>query len=161
VLAYVLGFGKSSFIVLDEPAVALHPNLQRELMTHLQSLSAQIVVITHSPYLFPLTEDQSKMKIVRFDRGERSATRPASVDPSIMEKIIPKLRQTGNERIAFASKVVLTEGKTDQAGLRALAEETQIDLDGRNVAIVDCASRDNIPDYARFCAALGLRYLAV
>jgi energy-coupling factor transporter ATP-binding protein EcfA2 len=161
VLAFVLGSQQSSFIVLDEPAVALHPNLQRALMTYLQGLNAQIIVITHSPYLFPLDEDQSNTRVVRFDRGKRSETLPAAVDELLMAKIIPKLRQTGNERIAFASKVVLTEGKVDQAGLRSLADETQIDLDGGNIAVVDCASRDNIPDYARFCAGLGLRFLAV
>jgi energy-coupling factor transporter ATP-binding protein EcfA2 len=161
VLAFVLGSQRSSFIVLDEPAVALHPNLQRALMTHLQGLSAQIVVITHSPYFFPLAEDQGKTRIVRFDRGERSDTHPAVVDKSLMTKMVPKLRQTGNERIAFASKVVLTEGKIDQAGLRSLAEASKIDIDGSNIAVVDCSGRENIPDYARFCAGLGLKYLAV
>ena len=161
VLAFVLGSQQSSFIVLDEPAVALHPNLQRALIAHLQALNAQIVVITHSPYLFPLDQDQSNIRVVRFDRGERSETRSASVDEALMTKIIPKLRQTGNERIAFASKVVLTEGKIDQAAIRSLADETGVDLDGCNIAIVDCGSRDNIPDYARFCAQLRLPFLAV
>jgi predicted ATP-dependent endonuclease of OLD family len=72
-----------------------------------------------------------------------------------------KLRQTGNERIVFSSQVILCEGTSDQAGIRALAEASHIELDENNVAIVDCDGRDNIPAYARFCSALGLKYLAV
>ncbi len=133
----------------------------RALISHLQGLNAQIVVITHSPYMFPLDQDQNNTQVVRFDRGEKSETRSAPVDKALMAKIIPKLRQTGNERIAFASRVVLTEGKIDQAAVRSLADVTGIDLDGCNIAIVDCGSRDNIPNYARFCTQLNLPFLAV
>lgn len=161
ILAFVLGSRKSSLIVLDEPAVALHPNLQRKLMTHLQALDTQVVVITHSPYLFPLDEDQSETQVVRFERGEHAETLAAVVSDSLVAKIVPKLRQTGNERIAFASGVVLTEGKFDQVGIRTLVDQAKLDLDGYNIAIIDCDGRENIPDYARFCAGLGLRYLAI
>jgi predicted ATPase len=161
VLSYILGSRLSSFIVLDEPAVALHPNLQRRLTTHLQSIDAQIVVITHSPYLFPLDGDRSTTRVIRFDRGNHSDTIPAVASDSRMAKIAPKLRRLGNERIAFASSVVLAEGKIDQAAIQALADQTNLDLDGHNVAIIDCDGRDNIPDYVRFCTDLRLRFLAI
>jgi len=98
VLAYVLGRQTSSFVFLDEPAVALHPNLQRKLMDHLQGLSAQVVVVTHSPFLFPLDGDVN-FRVVRFDRDEKSATLTEAVDDSVMSKIAPKLRQSGNEKL--------------------------------------------------------------
>jgi predicted ATP-dependent endonuclease of OLD family len=105
--------------------------------------------------------DLRETRIVRFDRTQRSVTQPWCVADSVLEKMAPKLRQTGNERIAFASRVVLCEGKGDQAAIRTLAEETRLDLDSYNIGVIDCDGRDNIPDYARFCSALGLHYLAV
>jgi len=160
VLAYVLGRQTSSFIFLDEPAVALHPNLQRKLMSHLQTLSAQVVVITHSPYLFPLDGD-GHFRVVRFDRDDFSATLTEAVDESVMLKIVPKLRQSGNEKVVFASAAILGEGTHDQAAVRTVAECRDLDLDGSNIAVIDCGSRNNIPDYVRFCDELGLPFLAV
>ena len=160
VLAYVLGRQTSSFVFLDEPAVALHPNLQRKLMDHLQGLSAQVVVVTHSPFLFPLDGDVN-FRVVRFDRDEKSATLTEAVDDSVMSKIAPKLRQSGNEKIVFASAVILGEGTQDQAAVRTVAECRDLDLDGSNIAVIDCGSRNNIPDYVRFCDELGLPFLAI
>ena len=42
-----------------------------------------------------------------------------------------------------------------------LTERMGIDLRRRNIAVTDCGSRDNQPDYIWFCAELGLKYLAV
>jgi energy-coupling factor transporter ATP-binding protein EcfA2 len=160
VLAYVLGRQTSSFIFLDEPAVALHPNLQRKLMNHLLSLSAQVVVVTHSPYLFPLDGD-GNFRVVRFDRDDNSATLTYAVDDSVMLKIVPKLRQSGNEMVVFASAAILGEGTHDQAAVRTVAECRNVDLDGSNIAVIDCGSRNNIPDYVHFCDELGLPFLAI
>jgi predicted ATP-dependent endonuclease of OLD family len=123
-------------------------------------MNAQVVIVTHSPYLFPL-ECEEQVQVVRFDRDSDSVTHTASVEESLITKIAPKLRQSGNEKIAFSSAVILTEGKYDQVAIRTLAEYRRIDLDGANVALIDCGSRDNIPDYVRFCDGLGLRFLAI
>jgi hypothetical protein len=42
-----------------------------------------------------------------------------------------------------------------------LTERMGIDVRRRNIAVTDCGSRDNQPDYVWFCAELGLKYLAV
>jgi len=42
-----------------------------------------------------------------------------------------------------------------------LSERIGIDLRRRNIAVTDCGGRENLADYARFCAQLGIRYLAV
>jgi predicted ATPase len=160
VLASVLGEPSASVVVLDEPAVALHPSLQRQLGAHLLSAPAQFLVITHSAELLPLG-GATGIKLVRLDRDDKNATRAWPVDDACRVKMARKLAAKGNERLPFAWRAILCEGQDDVEAIMALAERMGIDLRRRNIAVADCGSRDNLPDYIWFCAELGLKYLTV
>jgi predicted ATP-dependent endonuclease of OLD family len=156
----VLGEPSASVVVLDEPAVALHPSLQRQVGAHLLSAPAQFVVITHSAELLPLA-DATGASLVRLDRDDRSATRAWPLDEACRVKMTRKLVAKGNERLPFAWRAILCEGQDDVEAVMTLAERMGVDLRRRNIAVIDCGSRDNLPDYVWFCAELGLKYLAV
>jgi AAA domain, putative AbiEii toxin, Type IV TA system len=160
VLASVLGEPSASVVVLDEPAVALHPSLQRQLGAYLLSAPAQFLVITHSAELLPLA-DATDARLVRLDRDDKNATRAWAVDEACRVKMARKLVAKGNERLPFAWRAILCEGQDDVEALMTLTERMGIDLRRRNIAVTDCGGRDNIPDYVWFCAELGLKYLAV
>jgi hypothetical protein len=160
VLASVLGEPSASVVMLDEPAVALHPSLQRQLGAHLLEAPAQFLVITHSAELLSLA-DATGVRLVRLDRDDKSATRAWLVDEKCRVKMARKLVAKGNERLPFAWRAILCEGQDDVEALMTLAERMGIDLRRRNIAVTDCGGRDNLPDYVWFCAELGLKYLAV
>jgi len=160
VLASVLAERAASVIVLDEPAVALHPTLLRVLGAHLQKASAQFVVITHSSELLPV-EPSASAQIVRFDRDEQAATRRWVLSEGCRQQMSRKLIAKGNERLPFAWRCVLCEGEDDVEAVLSLAERLGIDLRAKNIAVADCGGRDNQPAYIRFCSELGLRYLAI
>lgn len=159
VLASVLTERTASVVVLDE-AVALHPTLQRQLGAHLQTAAAQFLVITHSAELLPLGP-ATDVQIVRLDRDDCSATKPWPLSEDCRLRMSRKLVAKGNERLPFAWRCIMCEGETDVEAVIDLAERMGIDLRRRNVAVADCGSRDNLPDYIWFCAGLGLQYLAV
>lgn len=160
VLASALGEPAASVVVLDEPAVALHPSLQRQLGAYLVDTDAQFLVITHSAELMPLTVTPD-VQLVRLDRDETSATRAWLVAPACHAAMTKKLVAKGNERLPFAWRAILCEGQDDVAAVTALANRIGIDLRRRNIAVIDCGSRDNLSGYIWFCAELGLTYLAV
>jgi energy-coupling factor transporter ATP-binding protein EcfA2 len=160
VLASVLGEPSASIVVLDEPAVALHPSLQRQFGAYLLTAPAQFLVISHSAELLPLA-DVTDVRLVRLDRDDKNATRAWPVDEACRVKLARKLAAKGNERLPFAWRAILCEGQDDVEALMTLTERMGIDLRRRNIAVTDCGSRDNIPDYVWFCAELGLKYLAV
>jgi predicted ATPase len=160
VLSSVLGESSASVVVLDEPAVALHPSLQRQLGAHLLGAPAQFLVITHSAELLPLA-GAADVKLVRLDRDDKSATRAWPVDEACRAKMARKLAAKGNERLPFAWRAILCEGQDDVEAIMTLTERMGIDLRRRNIAVTDCGSRDNQPDYVWFCAELGLKYLVV
>jgi energy-coupling factor transporter ATP-binding protein EcfA2 len=160
VLASVLGEPSASVVVLDEPAVALHPSLQRQVGAHLLSAPAQFLVITHSAELLPLA-GATGVKLVRLDRDDKSATRAWPVDEACRAKMARKLAAKGNEWLPFAWRAILCEGQDDVEAVTTLSERMCVDLRRRNIAVTDCGSRDNLPDYVWFCAELGLKYVAV
>ena len=159
-LASVLGEPSASVVVLDEPAVTLHPSLQRQVGAHLLSATAQFLVITHSAEPLPLAS-ATGVKLVRLDRDDKSATRAWPVDEACRAKMARKLAAKGNERLPFAWRAILCEGQDDVEAVMTLSERMGVDLRRRNIAVTDCGSRDNMPDYVWFCAELGLKYLAV
>jgi hypothetical protein len=149
VLASVLGEPSASVVVLDEPAVALHPSLQRQLSAHLLDAPAQFLVITHSAELLPLA-DATDVRLVRLDRDDKNATRAWPVDEKCRVKMARKLAAKGNERLPFAWRAILCEGQDDVEALMTLSERMDIDLRRRNIAVTDCGGRDNLPDYVWF-----------
>jgi energy-coupling factor transporter ATP-binding protein EcfA2 len=160
VLACALGEPSASAVVLDEPAVALHATLQRQLGAYLLSAPAQFLVITHSAELLPIT-DATDVEIVRLDRDDKIATRAHPLGEACRRAMSGKLAAKGNERLPFAWRAILCEGEADVQSIMTLAGRMCIDLRRLNIAVADCGGRDNLPGYIWFCAELGLQYLAV
>jgi hypothetical protein len=160
VLASVLGEPAASVAVLDEPAVALHPSLQRQLGGYLLDAGPQFLVVTHSAELVPLT-GATDVRLIRLDRDDTSSTHAWPLSERCRVKMAKKLVAKGNERLPFAWRAILCEGQDDVAAITTFAECMRIDLRRRNIAVTDCGSRDNLADYVWFCTELGLRYLAV
>ena len=111
VLASALAEPAASVVVLDEPAVALHPSLQRQLGAYLLGAPAQFLVITHSAELLPLT-NAAEVQLVRFDRDDKNATHARAVEEACRRKMAPKLKAKGNERLPFARRAIPCEART-------------------------------------------------
>lgn len=110
-------------ILIDEPEISLHPDLQRKLFEVLVEYSKdrQIIISTHSPYFIDWKLFSNKSKIVRFKKGENSIkTYELSVNSKdYIKKIIDDghnphvLALDANEIFFLNDNVVLTEGQED------------------------------------------------
>lgn len=67
---------QASVVLIDEPEMGLHPNLQRELLTHFYDLAQakelQVFIATHSP-IFLTNSDKVTVFRVQNRQGQRSA----------------------------------------------------------------------------------------
>jgi hypothetical protein len=105
-------------IVLDEPEVYLHPDLQRRLVHLLEATGRQIVVATHSTEM--VAESDGRLTTL-VDRTRRRATRTRS--DADYEMLTTTLGTAFNLRLAKALRsrvAVFVEGQ-DMAILRRLA----------------------------------------
>lgn len=111
-------------IVLDEPEVYLHPDLQRRLVRLLESTGAQIVMATHSSEV--LAEANSRQTVL-IDRTRRSALRPHT--EAQHESLSEMLGTAFNLRLArtLRSKVAVFVEGHDMAVLRQVARRLSLD----------------------------------
>ena len=146
-------FGRQDgVILLDEPAVNLHPTQIRQLMNQIMSTdarAAQIVVVTHSPALANLEMLSSVNEIVRVDRREHSRImQPTGEDKEWIKKNLPTFHLLKSD-ILFAKKVVLVEGNSDKIFLEAVLNHCS--RHGDDIAVVDVGG---VRSFAKFCRFL-------
>ncbi|MDR7187179.1 energy-coupling factor transporter ATP-binding protein EcfA2 [Microbacterium trichothecenolyticum] len=110
-------------IILDEPEVYLHADLQRRLMRLLESIGAQIILASHSTELIAEADGRSTTLI---DRTRRRAIRPRS--DAQFETLSSMLGTAFNLRLAKALRsrvAVFVEGR-DMAVLRQIARRLSL-----------------------------------
>jgi energy-coupling factor transporter ATP-binding protein EcfA2 len=105
-------------LVLDEPDVFLHPDLQRRLVVLLEDLGQQIILATHAPEMLA---EASRSSVVWVDRVRRHASRPK--DDRNLARLNRQLGSGFNLGVARAlrSKLALFVEGDDMKVLRNLA----------------------------------------
>ena len=163
----------SVFLAIEEPELYQHPTRQRHIAATLRQLTAgsnaasvQVMYTTHSPQ-FVSMDRCDDIRVIRksaVGEGEASAT---VVSHAKFEDLVERLRTVrvigkkettdvvrgklkamstveSNEGI-FARCVVLVEGDTDRAVLCAVARRIGHDLDERDISVIPCSGKYNIP----------------
>lgn len=107
-------------VVLDEPEVYLHPDLQRRLVRLLDSMSAQVILATHST---DVVAEAASDAILWVDRREGSARRAKS--KAALSALTATLGSSYNLHLARAMRthVVVATDCQDLRVLRALARQ--------------------------------------
>ena len=103
---------KNIIIIIDEPELHLHPDVQKKFVEFLLKIStdSQISLSSHSPNLVKLLTDDSKLKIMHFAR----------FDMAILEKSF-NIEINNVYCTKIASKIARTY--TDTHGLKVLIRE--------------------------------------
>jgi hypothetical protein len=134
-LFHVQRLQSAPILLLDEPDLYLHPDLQRRLVRLLESTDAQTITATHSPEI--LTEILPDT-LIWVDKTSRRAI--AAPDDAMLGQLSAAIGTQFNIRLAKAlrSKVVLFLEGEDMKVLRAIAETLGADRMARelDVAIV-------------------------
>lgn len=110
-------------IILDEPEVYLHPDLQRRLVRLLDSMEAQVVMASHSTELIAEADGRTTVLI---DRTRRHASRPRSERE--YETLSTMLGTAFNLRLAksLRSRVAVFVEGTDMAVFRQIARRLSL-----------------------------------
>lgn len=119
-------------LLLDEPDLYLHPDLQRRLVRLLESTGAQTITATHSPEI--LTEVPPETLVWVDKTNRRAVTAP---DDATLGQLSAAIGTQFNIRLAKAlrSRVVLFLEGDDMKVLRAVAETLGADRLARELDI--------------------------
>jgi hypothetical protein len=115
--------GQTSTVVIDEPDIYLHPDLQRRLLRLVRERFGQFLLATHS---VEIINDAEPYEVVPIDPGQRSGRRIKTEEE--FASLYRHLGSTDNAdlaRIARSRKVIFVEGR-DGRLLRRLAARLQL-----------------------------------
>ena len=119
VLFHAFSLREVETLVLDEPDVFLHPDLQRRLVGVLEGLGPQVILATHAPEIIA---ESSRESILAIDRSRRHGSRIR--DTLALDRLVADLGSAFDLAIARAlrSRVTLFVEGQDMKVLRILAE---------------------------------------
>jgi len=158
---------RSWYFILEEPELYLHPQAQRELFDSLVKLSSgdsQVLLCTHSSSFISLKWYHS-ICVIRKNSIEEGTTVLQCTEelfPEEKDKDLFNMTYWINPdrgELFFAKKVVLVEGPTDKTVIPQLADK--LGIFRHEYTIVDCGSKDAIPNYLRLLNRFKIPYVAV
>jgi AAA15 family ATPase/GTPase len=156
----------STYFILEEPELYLHPQAQRALFDSLVSLSEsknQVLLCTHASALIDV-EKYSSICIVKKDRDVEGTkicqfTGELFAGNSKKDFNLAYWLNPDRSELFFAKKVVLVEGPTDKTVIPLLAKS--LGIFRYEVTLVDCGSKTAIPLYERLLNSFSIPYVAV
>lgn len=150
IISHLVNASSSTILVVDEPEIYLHPDLQRRLFKLLRSIGKQIILATHSVEIINEAEHD---EVVLINRARKSAKRVGDIDG--LQDALFSIGSAQNIHLAKLSKdrrVLFLEGQdykllrkfASRAGLSALAEDVNLTI----VPIGGFTQRQKIEDAA-------------
>jgi hypothetical protein len=100
-----------SIVVIDEPEIYLHPDIQRQLLAILRGLGCDVLLATHSTEIM---SDSEPSEILVIDKARQSANRLK--DTSAVQEALESIGSTQNlvlSQLARHRRVVFVEGLSD------------------------------------------------
>jgi len=120
-LTHLFRAQSNTLVVVDEPEIYLHADLQRQLVGLLRSFDADIVVATHSTEIMSEADPQ---EMVFIDKKNKAADRLKNVEKlQIALAAVGSIHNIALSRLSRSRRVVFFEGDSDFKIVRLFAKQ--------------------------------------
>jgi predicted ATP-dependent endonuclease of OLD family len=148
---------QGAILLIEEPEMFLHPQMQRSLYKTLRRIGEknQVVYTTHSPH-FVMVPDYEQVLLVR-KRGGSTKVFPSNLPKNIArrEKLIKELDPERNE-LFFATRLLIVEGDTEKLAFPEYAKSLGLDLDAKGATIIEVGGKRNLMEFALIAISFGI-----
>lgn len=152
----------SVIFAMEEPEIAVQPHTQRRIADYLLTHTKQAFVTSHSPYVIERFTPDNTFLLTRAGAGKMEAMCVADAT-GLKENDYKRHARRGLSECMLGRGVIIVEGSTEYHALPVLArclegEDVSFNpLDLAGVSIFDAESDSQIPKFAKFFQALGLK----
>jgi putative ATP-dependent endonuclease of the OLD family len=139
---------KGAVILIEEPEMYLHPQMQRSLYKTIRSLGEtnQVIYTTHSPHFVGVPHYEEVLLLRRGSGGTSARRSDLAPNNKRREKLIKEFDPTRNE-LFFASRLLLVEGDTERLALPEYASRLKFNLDRVGATIVEVGGKRNFYEF--------------
>ena len=148
---------RGAILLIEEPEMFLHPQMQRSLYKTLREIGKnnQVIYTTHSPHFVSVPDYNGVLVVRKGPRGTEVTVSDHVLDEPTKLRMQQELDPERNE-LFFARKVLVVEGDTEKLTLPVYANRLGIDLDAAGVSILEATGKNNLLTFARISASLGI-----
>ena len=150
---------QGAILLIEEPEMFLHPQMQRSLYKTLREIGKtnQVIYTTHSPH-FVAVPDYDQVALVRKNDGGTYVTlSDLPVDEKRKEKLLKELDPERNE-LFFATRVLFVEGDTEKLAFPEYARRLGLDLDKVGASIIEVGGKRNLLEFSRIAASFQIPF---
>jgi putative ATP-dependent endonuclease of the OLD family len=138
-----------AILLIEEPEMFLHPQMQRSLYKTLRKIGKtnQVIYTTHSPHFVSVPEYKDVLLVRRNEEGTYVVQSYLADQARRREKFLKELDPERSE-LFFAKRLLLVEGDTEKLALPEYAKGLELDLDRAGATIVEVGGKRNLKDFA-------------
>lgn len=121
IITHIVRSNDSAMIIIDEPEVYLHPEIQRQLLGILRNLGPRLVVATHSTEIISEAEPS---ELLHIDKNRKNAIKIKDVEG--MQSILDAIGSIQNITLTYLArnrKIIFVEGMEDYKIIRRFAQK--------------------------------------
>ena len=148
-------------LLIDEPEVSLHPQLQSYLLREIQkasiAYSKTVIISTHSTEMISFTNHKDISNLVFFSDGKQPlqiAINDGILSNTKLQDFIIRISQTHKAGF-FAKKILLVEGISDLTICKALSHSLDLNTDIAGSQIIPVEGKGQLPTLYKFFSLIG------
>ena len=147
-------FQQPNIVLVEEPEIHLHPALETSIMRYLENISerCQVFISTHSTNFLD-TADMSNVYLI----SKPDSVQAQKLDFQEAADYLPRELGLKLSSLFLFDRLVLVEGPTDEAVIRAWAGALNVNLGGANVGFIPIGG---VRNFRYFAAEAVLSFLA-
>ena len=148
-------------LLIDEPEVSLHPQLQSYLLREIQkasiAYSKTVIISTHSTEMISFTDHKDISNLVFFSDDKlplQIAITNEILNNTKLQDFIIRISQTHKTGF-FAKKILLVEGISDLTICKALSHSLDLNTDVAGSHIIPVEGKGQLPILHKFFSLIG------